>query len=207
MTDENRFKGILSALGELYDKDISKALAELYWRALADYTNEEVEHAVHQGVRRWKCFRRIPTPAEIIDEIEGRNEQQALGAWLEVQRAAEEVQSGQGLIFVDPKVTQTVDALGGWDRMAGGCKGKDAQFLLQKFLKVYTATTSLQTYELGDWRWKHRQGKGEVPSMPPKVIGTPEKVRAFLESGGLSQFQPESKNVRLLPEPEGHREE
>jgi len=98
-----------------------------------------------------------------------RNEQRALGAWFEIQRAAEK-SSRAGLILSIQKLPKPLMRLEvGHD--GGALQGQGCSVPFAEVLKLYTAATSRQTYELGDWMWKHRQKKGEVPSRPPKISG------------------------------------
>lgn len=60
--DEPRFKAVMLALAETFDKTPSDLFLGLYWQALDDLTAVEFEAAAVKAIRELKFF---PKPAEL----------------------------------------------------------------------------------------------------------------------------------------------
>ena len=138
MKDGKQFKAKLAVLGELYGKECTQALADLYWSALRDFTDEQFHAAIDAGIRKWKCFGRLPTPAEIIELIQGNGEDKALTAWEQLQQAVSRAGAYQSVLFEDPKIARVIKILGGWETV---CLWPldELQFRRHEFINAYKA--------------------------------------------------------------------
>ncbi len=117
MKDARKFKNMMTGLGELYGKECTKGLLDLYWAALSDCDDDQVEIAVMTGIRKWKCFGRLPSPAEILDEISGGADNQAIEAWEQLQEAVRRAGAYASPEFDDAKIVRIVEAMGGWQQV------------------------------------------------------------------------------------------
>jgi hypothetical protein len=69
MLDERRFLRGMAALCELYGaKPLGELAMDLYFKALAPFSDAQVEDAMVQAVSRCKWF---PRPADLIEIING----------------------------------------------------------------------------------------------------------------------------------------
>ena len=112
--DRHKLATILAYIGELYDKNISKILIEIYWSALQDFELDEVKRAFKTHVSNPDCGRFFPKPADIVRFISGSCETRALLAWTKVEQAIAKVGSYQSVAFDDPLIHAVLDAMGGW---------------------------------------------------------------------------------------------
>lgn len=138
MKDAMKFKSRLAALGELYGKECTQAMADLYWAALRDFTDDQFHAAIQSGIRKWKCFGRLPNPAEIIEQIQGNGEEEALIAWEQLQQAVGRAGAYQSVLFEDPKIARVIKILGGWETVCFWPLD-ELQFRRHEFIEAYKA--------------------------------------------------------------------
>lgn len=77
--DRPRFAAVLTALGEVYDREVTPTLAGVYYAALAEYDIATVERVAQQAIQTCRFF---PKPAELRELAGGRVEDQAELAWV-----------------------------------------------------------------------------------------------------------------------------
>ena len=134
MKDRKKFFEIMTGLGAIHDKDISKSLGGLYWKALStQLTDEEFEQASTKAALTFTFF---PKPGEILAMAKPDPEEIAAAAWNELIGAIGRVGNYHGPQFEDPRIGRTVQLLGGW-----GCvcrwTNDDLPFRRQEFIKLY----------------------------------------------------------------------
>ena len=56
MKNEDQFKSNLVAVGEVFSKEVSPALAKIYWRSLSQFTDNQVQAAFDRAVTNLKFF-------------------------------------------------------------------------------------------------------------------------------------------------------
>lgn len=64
MKNETKFKELMSALGELFDKEISPVLSNIYWKSLENISDDDAINGFNKSFTFCKFF---PKPAELID--------------------------------------------------------------------------------------------------------------------------------------------
>lgn len=138
MTDHEKLKTTLLAFGELVGKEITEAVLNLYWLAFQPYSDEQIMSAFTQGLRKWSLFGRLPYPAEVIQEVEGKREDLALVAWEKLQEAVQRVGRYQSVLFDDPKIARVVNVIGGWQHVCDWSINEMSIHRAQ-FLKAYQA--------------------------------------------------------------------
>ena len=84
MRDKIAFMNYMTLLGELFNKEISDALKDLYWQALRPYSDKQCESAFEKVITKSKFF---PKPVEIIELISYSQSGESLFAWMEVEEA------------------------------------------------------------------------------------------------------------------------
>jgi len=138
MKDAVRFKAKMAALGELYGKECTKTLADMYWAALKDFSDEEVHRAIESGILVWTCFGRLPTPAEIVGQITRDGADHALSAWEQLQEGVHRAGTYQSVHFEDGKIARVIQLMGGWETV---CQWPmdEIQFRRKEFMDSYKA--------------------------------------------------------------------
>lgn len=138
--DRPRFATLMKAMGETFGNTIpSKEKVELYFRVLSDLPVETVETAVYNLIRDRKITSTFPVPGEIRDALPGTGESAAILALDKVERAAQRIGAYQSIIFDDPVIHATIDALGGWVHIASEIPEHEWTWFKKDFLKTYQA--------------------------------------------------------------------
>ena len=132
MRDQNGFKETLMALGELFNKEITPALAKLYWGALNEFSDEDVGEAMNQAVIRFKF---MPKPVELRELIQGSASDNATSRWggvLELMR-----KDGRfGADRLSGDVKSAINELGGYEYLCT-LSYKQLEFKGREFCKIY----------------------------------------------------------------------
>ncbi|MCI0488968.1 MAG: hypothetical protein L0229_20440 [Blastocatellia bacterium] len=111
-SDFERFGHAMYALGEVFGKDMTGNLIELYFKALSDLSVEEFERAANLAIGECKFF---PKPVELRERLTGTASDMAAAAWECAISAYRKAGYWQSVIFVDPHIgAAIVSAFGGW---------------------------------------------------------------------------------------------
>ncbi len=140
MDDKGKFTQTMVAMGELYDKELSPVLVNLYWTALKEFSDDDVSHAFEVAMMTLKWF---PKPSELREIITGNASEQAHCAWADVIKGLERG-AGHRLIESNklaPEIETLVSELGGW-RLLAGMTYRDLEFLKKDFVELYQAKAS-----------------------------------------------------------------
>ena len=111
MKDEVKFKEFMTVLCEIHDKRLSQLLSDLYWKVLEPFSDEDCERAFKELIYDNKFF---PKPAEFIEILRGKKQDQATTAWIEVVNAIRRVGPYQSVNFGDPIIHGVIEFMGGW---------------------------------------------------------------------------------------------
>jgi hypothetical protein len=106
-----QFAKNMAGLGELFNKEISPSLMELYWQILDNLTDTQFEKACQEAARKRRFF---PKPAELLELIEQDPASLALAAWDKLTQAIRDYGQYRSIEFDDPALTATVESMGGW---------------------------------------------------------------------------------------------
>jgi len=71
----------MTALGEIFNKEVSPAMAEMYWRVLSQYDAKVITAAISEAVKSCTFF---PKPAELLEFINGNPDKLAQLRWAEI---------------------------------------------------------------------------------------------------------------------------
>jgi len=126
----------LVKLGEVYDKKISELLIAIYYDALKHYRIEQIQSATNYIIQTnvYNCF---PKPAEFILAIDGSPEDRAQQAWNTVLHAIKSIGNYKTVEFEDPVIHQTINEMGGWQRIAVH-KKDETTWIEKSFIAHYT---------------------------------------------------------------------
>lgn len=109
-----KFSEMLAGLGELYSKEITDTLEELYWRSLEKYEFLDVSRAVSSYVVNPDNGQFFPKPADLVRFIDGDNTTQAQHALTKLDQAIRQVGPYMSVCFDDPITQRIIVDMGGW---------------------------------------------------------------------------------------------
>jgi hypothetical protein len=171
--DEKQFCKKLLALAELFDKELSQAVIGFYVSALEEFSDSEIDSALKTAALKCKFF---PKPAELIELVNGPQEEQSLLAWEQLTAAVQLHGAYDSVMFADTKITRVVEALGGWITV---CNWPVAElhFRRSEFNKLYQAARPLKEQRvLPGLVQLDNAGRGYLDKVPPPaVIGDDRK--------------------------------
>jgi hypothetical protein len=133
MKNEVKFQEYMTALGEIHGKIISGLLSDVYWKTLLPFDDEECEKAFKDLIFTAKFF---PKPADFLDLLRGKKQDQAALAWVEVVKAVKHIGPYQSVSFSDPAINSTIDAMGGWIRL-GDMHEIEEKWKAKEFERLY----------------------------------------------------------------------
>lgn len=169
MKNEVEFFKRMTVLGELYGKEISKGLMDLYWESLQDLTDEQFEKAC-QIISRSNKYNSLPKPAEFLEAINGTSSDQkskdeilATQALLKLEEAIQKHGYYDSVQFDDPRIHKAIEHLGGW-------------------MKISTIT-------MDEWTWIKKDFEKIYKSLlnRPYDESYPNRVVGFLEQDNLNR--------------------
>jgi len=135
MLDKIKFAKLMLGLGEIYDKQISEFMADIYYDVLKQYDYPAVEQAIRKVIAIHK-YQTLPKPAEIFEFLEYSQDDRALLAWLQVKEAISKAGYYQSVEFADPIISNIIMELGGWMELC--CSQKDEMpFIEKRFKDLY----------------------------------------------------------------------
>ena len=186
-TDNQAFKTLMIGMGEVFDKELSPALMEIYWQALKPYPITKVKAAVNEIIQH-RTFSKFPLPGEITEQIAPRVEieEKALLQAEKVMDKIEESGAYYSVTFDDPITTSVIVQMGGWIRVCSEsttmAKKDQTAFWRKDFIKLYCAIA--------------RQGKELRPT--EKLIGIFERDNMALGY----EVPAETKQLGVIPKPQ-----
>lgn len=133
MKDENRFLELMTVLGEIHDRKITRLLLDVYWRVLEPFLDEACIRAFHELIRTAKFF---PKPAELLEHLEARKEDRAAVAWFDVVATLKRFGNYQSVRFADPVIHSAIEAMGGWVRF-GLMEERERPWRQKEFERLY----------------------------------------------------------------------
>jgi hypothetical protein len=136
--DLKKFAVLMATLAEVFDagKEVSKIKMEIYFKSLEKHPIEHISQAISNMINT-RVYPSFPKPAEILQEINGRNENRATEAWLEVLEAVKRIGNYQSVKFADPVIHSVVQVMGGWDQLAGSMTLDEEKWKQKEFERLY----------------------------------------------------------------------
>ena len=136
---EERYKAdftkTMMGVGEIFDKNVTEAVLDLYWEVLKPYPWHKVKDALYRVLLTRKFF---PKPADIVDFIKGadKTEEQAERAWTTLLDAIKQHGPYVSVIFEDGRIARCIELMGGWEEV-NSWKTSELQFRRKDFLSIY----------------------------------------------------------------------
>ena len=133
-TDREEFAKKMIGLAEIYRDPISDMALEIYFDAFRDFTYEQFCQGFQSVIKTHK-YKNMPSPAEIIEAIDGGKNVKALSAWDVVFSDIAKRGRLQGGTFESPEIMQAVRLCGGWEKICD-TEEKNMQFVKKEFIEA-----------------------------------------------------------------------
>jgi hypothetical protein len=137
-TDAEEFGLMFASVAQVYGRDVTPSLAEIYWRALAQYDLQAVRKSFDLHVKNPDVGQFFPKPADLIRAIEGGSEDRALVAWSKVEDAFAAIGGHRSVVFDDPITMRVIEDMGGWIKQCDG-DAKSLPHQAREFVTRYRA--------------------------------------------------------------------
>lgn len=135
MQNETKFNELMAAMAEVFDKEITESLLSVYWQVLEPYQDIESISALNKCLLSCKFF---PKPADLLEQLQGNNEDLALIAWGKVDYAIRHIGGNSSVVFDDPVIHLALEAMGGWHD-TNEWQERDMTWKRKEFLATYHA--------------------------------------------------------------------
>jgi len=135
MLKMNEFSGLMMSMGEVFDKQISRAVLEIYYDIFKDYPYEQLKHSFHSVIKTHQ-YNTLPKPADILEYLEGSSEDKSMIAWIKAKEAVVKGGYPQTIIFNDPIISHCLNNLGGWQNFCSA-PVVELPFIEKRFRELY----------------------------------------------------------------------
>ena len=160
-------------LGEIYDKQITEFVADIYYEVFKEYDYQAISNAIKEVVKSHK-YNTLPKPADILEFLEGTKDDKALVAWMQINEAIQKGGYYASVEFGDPIISNAIIELGGWQWLCSQ-EIKDMPFVEKRFMDMYRLLLKRGVSEnkkLIGYIEAHNNKKGFIKNIPePLRIG------------------------------------
>lgn len=141
--DKATFRDMMMAAGEIYGREITKPLLQMYFAVLAPASIEQAQAAMMAHMQNPDSGQFFPKPADLIKQMTGTTKQQeaviedrAAVAWACIERDIRRIGSYGTLKLEDKQALATVKAMGGWQSI---CQTETAkmEWKRKEFIRMY----------------------------------------------------------------------
>ena len=185
-SDKRDFKDVLTATMDLYGKELSIPVLQLWFAALEQFSIEEVRAGLSRYVRSTESGTFPPKPADVIRMIEGSAGDRGLIAWGKVNETIARAGGYQSVCFDDPIIHCVIEDMGGWPKLCA-TSPDEIHFRSADFAKRYRAYAERGIVERHSpylpGRAEEQNRIGGHRSNPPLMIGDQSKCKLIMEQG------------------------
>lgn len=179
------FRKMMVLVAEQYGKPMSPDLIRLYFDGLSHLPIETVRGALNKHLRNPDTGQFMPKIADVIRACDGRTEDAAYAALVELQSAFSNVGAWSSVEFTDKITMAVVRDMGGWPELCGRDAEEWAQFGSKDFVKRYRiylerGNATAPTYLPGLYE-RSPQGTTQKPILVGKVLPKLRDVSKKLE--------------------------
>lgn len=179
--DFPRFTEALTAMAELYGREMSEAAIAMWWKLLEGYHIEQVTKALHACVSDPDQGQFMPKPASVIRAVQGTTTDRSMIAWGHVLSAMSAVGAYQSVAFDDPAVHAAVEDAGGWSKLCR-TESKELGFVQHRFCASHKAYTTKGIFDYPRVLGGDRDADAmylEKGLKPPTVILIGDQLKAI----------------------------
>lgn len=141
--DKAAFRDMMMAAGEVYGREITKPLLQMYFAALYQYGIERVHGAMMAHMQNPDSGQFFPKPADFIRQMSGTSKQheasiedKASMAWACIERDIRRIGSYGTLKMDDKQALAAVKAIGGWQSLCQTETSK-MEWKRKEFIRMY----------------------------------------------------------------------
>lgn len=141
--DKAAFRDIMMAAGEVYGREITKPLLQMYFAALSQFGMDQVQWAMMAHMQNPDSGQFFPKPADFIRQMSGTSKQQeaaiedkASMAWACIERDIRRIGSYGTLKMDDKQALAAVKAIGGWQSLCQTETSK-MEWKRKEFIRMY----------------------------------------------------------------------
>lgn len=131
MKDKEKFKGFMIMVGELFDKNLSKELLDVYWQILEPFSDAKCEQAFKKVLATTKFF---PKPADFLECLQDGAPHMV--AWETAFKAIGKTGPYVSVKFSDPAINLVIKLMGGWTVFCT-LENEDIKWKQIEFEKIY----------------------------------------------------------------------
>ena len=135
MLDNEIFIKTMTGLCEIYGKNPSEYIFEIYYEIFKDYDINQFNSAVTKCIKSNK-YNVLPKPAEILEYLEGDKNDKALFAWIQAKEGVQKCGYYDTPHFTDPIISHCIEELGGWMKFCS-CDIEELKFIEKRFTDLY----------------------------------------------------------------------
>jgi hypothetical protein len=188
--DYQKFLQALTAVAEVYGKEMSEAAITMWWKLLEQYDIERVTKALYLCVSNPDYGHFMPKPADVIRAIQGTTTDRASIAWGKVLSAMSEVGAYQAVVFDDPAIHAAIEDCGGWSKLCR-TESKELGFVQHRFCGSHKAYTTKGQFDyprvmLGDRDPDSAYAAKGLDAPRPAFVGMPADCEKVMAGGSAS---------------------
>lgn len=141
--DKAAFRDMMMAAGEVYGREITKPLLQMYFAALSQCGIDQVQGAMMAHMQNPDSGQFFPKPADLIRQLSGTSKQQEAAiedkasiAWACIERDIRRIGSYGTLKMDDKQALAAVKAIGGWQSLCQTETSK-MEWKRKEFIRMY----------------------------------------------------------------------
>lgn len=180
--NEKTFQRGMAELFEIFDKQLSPAGLELYWRAIRHIGDGGFRKAVERAAQRERFF---PKPVVLLELSGHGGEDASIDAESKLLAAVAAHGAYESVDFADPAINAAVRSLGGWPALCAIEMDDWTKYRAREFKRLYE---SFSRREVDPDVGRYLPGIAErqnllagMPVKPPARIGGPESNDVALQ--------------------------
>ena len=193
MKDLIRFKKCMAGLGEVFGKEITGVMSDVYWEVLRPFSDSVCVKAFNQAIVNCRFF---PRPSELLEFIKpsGDMESEAQLAWTDVEKAVKKHGPYASVRFENKVIHGVIDAMGGWVEFQDVSSMDKWNWVRVHFIKLYPIISETDGFP------DYLHGQCEIANTAngyPEANALPAPVECRSGKGGAL----EGKAAHELPDP------
>jgi len=153
-TEIDKFNVLLLAIGEYYNREITGALAQIYWEGLKRFDYQAISRATQMHMANPDAGQFFPKIADFVRHIGGGNADRSLIAWSKVDTAVRTIGDHRSVVFDDSIIHAVIADMGGWIGF-GMSDMSEWPFRQNEFVKRYRGYVE----------------RGDAGAYPAKLVG------------------------------------
>ena len=155
--DYARFSIAMCALGEVFNRELTEPLIQIYFRAMNGLSIEDFERACYSAINECKFF---PKPVELREMLDGSRDDQATAAWELACEANYKTGGYQSVYFEDGSIGSAVmTVFQTWHDMAESLTTLSPEMIASKRKEFFSAYRNARR---GERRTHYLAGHCEV---------------------------------------------